>query len=310
MAPRRVDRVGLGRSPPPRAGDDCRSAIPGVVTKIAVVTDSVATVPEELIGELGISVVPIILNHGGRSYRDGEDLTPTQFFRLLRSSEEPPVTSTPSVGDIIEVYQAAARGASGVVGIHLSSRLSATYETAVLAGRSLGVPVRVVDSRTATMAEGFVVIEAARAAALGDGLDAVAERATEMASRVRFYGFLETLEYLHRGGRIKGAAAFMGSLLQFKPVIHIVDGMIEPHAKPRTRRKATETLLDIMAGEVGDRPVHAAVVQADAADDAEELRARVAGGFNCAELYVSELTPVMGAHTGPGLLGLAYYVDD
>ena len=281
-----------------------------MVSNVVVVTDSVATVPESLIQELGIRVVPIVLNHRGRSYRDGVDLTPNEFYQLLRTSEELPTSSTPSVGDIAEVYRAAARDSAGVVGIHVTAKLSAVCETAVLAGQSVDAPVRVVDSRTATMAQGFVVLEAARSAAAGADLATVAARATEMTSKVRFYAFFETLEYLHRGGRIGAASALLGSALQFKPIIHLVDGLVEPFAKPRTRRKATQTLLDTMAKQVGSRPVHAAVLHADSLDDAEELRQRVADQFDCRELYVTEFTPVMGAHTGPGLLGLAFHADE
>lgn len=280
------------------------------MNKVAVVTDSVATVPEQLIRELGIRVVPIILNHQGRSYRDGVDLTPREFYQLLRTSDELPTTSTPSVGDLAEVYADAARDAAGVVAIHVTSRLSATYETAVQAAQSIDAPVRVVDSRTATMAQGFVVLETARTAAAGADLETVAARATEMTTKVGFYAFFETLEYLHRGGRIGGAAALLGSALQFKPIIHLVDGQVEPYARPRTRRKATQAVLDAMADHVGDRPVHAAVMHADCLDDAEALRQRVADQFDCRELYVTEFTPVIGTHTGPGLLGLAFHIDD
>ena len=277
---------------------------------VAVVTDSVATIPDSVVRELGIRVVPILLHHEGRTYRDGIDLTASQFYRMLRTSEQLPTSSTASVGDIAEVYTEAARGSDGVVAIHVAARLSAVHKTAVLAAQSVDAPIRIVDSRTATMAQGFVAVEAARTAAAGADLESVAARAEDMTNRVRFYAFFETLEYLHRGGRIGGAAALFGSALKFKPIIHLVDGEVQPYARPRTRRRATQRLVDIMAEQVGGRPVHAAIMQADCADDAEELRRRVAEQFNCVELYVTEFTPVMGTHTGPGLLGVAFHLAD
>lgn len=279
--------------------------------KIAVVTDSVATIPDALVEELGIHVVPIVLNFSGRSYRDGVDLTPTEFYRLLATADPPPTTSTPSVGDLAAIYEAAARDAAGVVGVHVTSELSSVYETAVMAGRMLeGVPVRVIDSRSATMAQGFVALEAARVAGAGGDLDAIAARAEAVAGKARFFAFLETLEYLQRGGRIGGVAAMMGNALHVKPVLHVVSGRVEAFARPRTRRRATQTLLDTMTAQVGDRPVHAAVLHADCEEDALELRKRVADRFDCLELLVAEFTPVMGAHTGPGVLGLAFFTDE
>ena len=125
---------------------------------------------------------------------------------------------------------------------------------------------------------------------------------------VTFYAMLDTLEYLHRGGRIGGAAALLGAMLQIKPVVYLVDGRVEPLAKPRTRGRAVDLMVKHMAGEVAGRPVHAAVMQGDALEEAEALMARVDREFDCVELYLTEFTPVMGAHAGPGLLGLAYYV--
>ena len=159
------------------------------------------------------------------------------------------------------------------------------------------------------MAEGFVALAAARAAQSGGDLGAVVTTAKDVRSKVRFFAFLETLEYLRRGGRVGSTAALMGSAIQLKPIVHIVDGQITAMARPRTRRKGTQAMLDLMSSEVAGRSVHAAVLHADSLDDAEDLRRRVADQFDCLELYVSELTPVMGTHTGPGLLGLAYYVE-
>jgi DegV family protein with EDD domain len=279
--------------------------------KVVVVTDSTATVPEHLVQELDIRVVPLLLHVDGHSFRDGVDLKPAEFYELLRNSKHIPTTAAPSVGDFVRVYAAASREASGIVAIHIPSELSAVYSTSVLASQLVdGVPIRVVDSRLATMAQGFVVLEAARAAAAGADLDAVVARAKQMSTRVQFFAVLDTLEYLYRGGRIGGAAALAGAALQIKPILSMVDGQVLPYAKPRTRRKAIRCMLQAVEESVGDRPVHAAVLQAAAEDEAEELRQQMAEAFDCVELYVTEFTPVMGAHTGPGVLGIAFFVEE
>ena len=280
------------------------------MNKVAVVTDSVAMLPAELARDLNIRVVPIVLNLGDRSYRDGVDLTTSEFYRLLRASEVLPTTSAPSVGEFLEVFEEALTGAETVVAIHVSSQLTSVHHIAQMAARSVSNRrVHVLDSQSATMAEGFVALAAARAARAGADLETVLAAAAEVRSKVRFFAFLETLEYLRRGGRVNGAVAMMGNAIQLKPIVHIVDGQIAPIARPRTRRKATQAMLDLMSTEVADRPVHAAVLHADSFDDAEDLRRRVADQFTCRELHVTELTPVMGTHTGPGLLGLAYHVE-
>jgi DegV family protein with EDD domain len=278
--------------------------------RVVVVTDSSATVPASLVQELDIRVVPIYLTVGGLSLRDGVDIRPNDIYRWLRESRHLPTTSAPSVGDFLHVYAQAAQEASAIASIHLSPSLSATYNAAHTASRLMdSVPIRVLDCHSAAMGQGFVVLEAARTAAAGADLETVIARAEEVAAQVNLLATIGTLEYLHRGGRIGGAAALLGTVLQIKPVLYLADGRVNVFAKPRTQSKAIRVMLRQMAEQVNSRRLHAAILHAGIPGEAEALREQVAERFKCAELYVTELTPVMGAHTGPGVLGVAFYVE-
>jgi len=280
------------------------------MSKILVVTDSSATVPADLAEELGIQVVPIILNMNGRTYRDSIDITPTEVYRRLRTSEQLPTTAAPSVGDFLRVYASAAQQVPGIVSIHLPPDLSATYNVARTSSELVdGVPISVVDSRSVAMGQGFVVLEAARAAAAGAHLDAVVARAEQVARQVHVLAALDTLKYLHRGGRIGAAAALMGSVLQLKPVLYVADGTVSPFAKPRTKSRAVRVMVDEIARRVEGRPLHVSVFHADVPDEAEALRRTIDERFDCVELYITEFTPVMGVHAGAGVLGVAFYSE-
>ena len=278
--------------------------------RVAVVTDSSASLPADLARDLGIRVVPIMLVLNGYTFHDGVDITPGELYRLLRSTNHSPTTSAPSIGDFLRVYAAAAETASGIVSIHMSPKLSATCTSARAASQLVDdLPIRILDSRTAAMGQGFVVLEAARAAADGADLDTVVARAQEVASKVHLLATIGTLEYLHRGGRIGGAATLLGTALQIKPVLYLADGHVDVFAKPRTQSKATRVMLRQLSQQADGRPLHIAIFHADAPGQAEELRGRIEQEFQCAELYVTEMTPVMGAHTGPGVLGVVFYAD-
>jgi DegV family protein with EDD domain len=278
--------------------------------KVVVVTDSSANIPARLAQQLDIHIVPILLALNGQSFRDGVDITAGDVYRWLRTSKQLPTTSAPSIGDFLRVYASAAEEASGIVSIHLSPKLSATLNTAVAASQLIdGTPIRVINCQTVAMGQGFVALEAARAAASGADLEAVVARAEEVAKKMTLLATLDTLEYLYRGGRIGGAAALMGTLLQIKPILFVADGYVDVFSRPRTKSKALQTILNQVAQETDGQPLHAAILHAGVPDEAEALRERVSARFTCTELYVTEMTPVMGAHTGPGVLGIVFYTD-
>jgi len=280
--------------------------------KIAVVTDSASNLPPEVAAQYGITIVPIYLHWDGRTYRDGVDITPDEVYRRLRENKHLPHTAAPSPGDFLQTYLRLGRETEGIVSIHLPGELSGVIKAARLAAdlAKEEVPVRVVDAGTAAMGAGFIALAAARVAAQGDNLDAVVQVAREVSPRVMVYAMLDTLKYLYYGGRIGRAAALVGAALQIKPILYINDNTVDVLAKPRTRSRALRVMLDEMARRVDGRPVHVAVLHADAAAEADLLRKQVEARFRCVEVLTSVFTPVMGAHTGPGLLGLAFYPEE
>jgi DegV family protein with EDD domain len=278
--------------------------------KVAIVTDSTAGLPAELVEELGIHVVPVLLIQGGQTFLDGVDITPTEVYRRLRAGDTGFTSAAPSVPEFLKAYQAVAQGASGVLSIHMSPGLSNTYGVALAASKQVeAVPTIVFNCNSAAIGQGFVVLEAARAAATDATLEEAVRRAEDISAKIQFLFTLDTFEYLRKSGRMGGAAALMGTLLQIRPVLYIPRGTVEVFARPRTKPRAIQLILQQMAEQPPDRPMHAAIAHADVQEEAEDLRRTVSERFQCAELLLTEFTPVVGAHTGPGLLGIAFYTE-
>ncbi len=283
--------------------------------RIEVVTDSVAALSPEIIKKSNIHVVPMLLEWDGKVYRDGVDITPGEVYRRMRISGDLPSFSTPPMGDFINIYTRLANQgkADEIISVHVSSKLSATYQAARLASdeAELSIPIQVIDTGTAAMAEGFAALEAARAAAEGADSEEVVRRVEEVSHRSHVFAMLETLEYVLRTGRVgQGVMRMVSSALSIKPIMRIDNGKVGLLCRPRTRRKALSFMLNEMEKQVGAHPVHVAVMHADAPDEAERLREVVANRFNCEELFTTEFSPVMGGAAGPGVVGLAFYDGD
>jgi DegV family protein with EDD domain len=267
---------------------------------VGVVTDSVADLPEQEVRRLGIGVVPLILRLGSEEFRDGVDLTPEQFYERLRERQEFPLTATPSPADFAEACER--QEAGQVLVITVSAKLSSTIEAARQAGEMLKgrARVEVLDSGTATLNEGFIVMRAAEAARAGASLEEVREAALRARARVDFLCTFDTLEYLRRGGRIGAAAAFLGSLLRINPLINLRDGLVQPAGRTRSRASAVDRLFDFASGY--DRIEELAVEHTACPEEAEALAERLSALHPRERIYRSTMTPVIGAHTGPGLL--------
>jgi DegV family protein with EDD domain len=276
---------------------------------VRIVTDSVADLPPEVAHELGITVIPLVLRFGAETYRDGVDLTPDQFYRKLETARTFPATSVPPPEAYVEAYDRLAEETGEILVLTVSARLSATHEVAVQAIGEMErkCRVEVVDSTTATMAEGFIAIKAARAAREGAKLDEVTAVVGENIPRSNFLAAFDTLEYLRRGGRIGKAAALLGSLLKVNPFITLKDGLVEPAGRTRSRLRAIDRLYEFAAQYANIEEM--AVGDTACPEDAEALLERLGAIFPPERIYRSRMTPVIGTHTGPGLLLVAILGD-
>ncbi|HUU65085.1 MAG TPA: DegV family protein [Dehalococcoidales bacterium] len=276
---------------------------------VKVVTDSVSDLPPEVVQELGITVIPLNVRFGEKVYRDGIDLTTEQFYERLVHNKVLPVTSVPTPVTFAEAYDKLAEEADEILAIVLTSKLSGTYE---VARQSIGLMkrkcrVEVVDSQWAVMAEGFIVMAAARAAQAGASLEEALEVVRRNIPRVDMRAAFDTLEYLRRGGRIGAAQALLGSILKINPIITMKDGLVEPAGRAHSRSKAIDHLYQFVASYAHIEEL--AIEEAACPEDANLLVKRLSAVFPKERIYRSKTTPVIGTHTGPGLLLVAVMGD-
>lgn len=273
---------------------------------VRVVTDTACDLPDEIVNEHGIGLVPLRIRFGSEEFVDRVELSTKEFWARCAGFSGLPETSAPSPGQFKEAFEnMAAEGASGVVCVNLSSKMSATIQAARQAASELAdrFPVKVVDSLNVTLGQGLITMEAAKKAAEGASVDEVAQAAETAASRMHLLGVIDTLENLKRGGRIGGAQAFLGTMLSIKPVIQVLDGVVEPESRQRTRGKALRYVADKArsAGRISSM----AVFSADA-PDMDSFLSMLEGVQPSERILAGDVGPVIGTHAGPGAIGVAW----
>jgi DegV family protein with EDD domain len=277
---------------------------------IRLVTDSMCQLPAEILNKHRIATVPVSVIFNGTALREGIDITNEEFYRRLTEAPSLPTTTQPSPGDFQRVYQRLATEGADIISIHPPEILSGTINSARQAAAMVdGVRITPVEIPWIASSQGFIIMEAARAIEAGAGYDQVLELIDRLVPRQNLIFALDTLEYLHKGGRIGGAQAMLGSLLRVKPILYLKGGRVEPLDRVRTWSRVPDRLLALMADMLGpgDGPVHVGVIHSRNEEEARKLEEEIYRRFDVAELYITEIGPVIGTHVGPGALGMAFY---
>lgn len=283
------------------------------MSTFAIVTDSTAYLPTDLANQYNIVVTPQVLIWDNQTYQDGVDIQPGEFYTRLKTAKGMPSTSQVSPAAMHDTFQKLIEQGLSVLGIFISSKLSGTLQSAAQGRDMLGSAadkVMLVDSQSTAMALGFQVLAAARAMEAGASLQecaAIAEKAHEQSG---VFFAVDTLEFLHRGGRIGGAQRFIGAALNMKPILAVKEGKVEGVERIRTKSKAHDRVLELVAEQVkGKSNIRLATLHANAAEDAKNLLSRAAAELAPVETLLTEVSPVVGTHAGPGTVGLAYFHD-
>ncbi len=277
---------------------------------VRVVTDSTADIPADVAAALDIAVVPLHIHFGEETYEDGVTITSEEFYRRLTTEPRLPKTSAPSSGTFTEVYEQLAREANEIISVHISSKLSATHSSALLGRDAVTSPCRieVIDSYSASIGLGLLAIRAARLAREGASLDAIVQDIKAAIPRTHYFGVVDTLEYLHKGGRIGMATALLGSILKVKPLLGLRDGVAHPIERVRGRQKAFDRLCEMVAGYSGISSL--AIAHTTAEEEMERLGARLAQFFPADRILKSRCGATLGTYLGPNTLCVALIQED
>jgi len=278
------------------------------MNKVIIVTDSTAYLPQEYIDELPIKVVPLTVNWDGETYRDGVDIKPDEFYTRLGKSSTLPTTSQATVKDFTDVYKPLLDEGYSILTLPISSGISGTVNSAFQAKEMFAdKPIEVIDTKLVSMALGFQVLAAARAAKEGASLQEVKDIAIKAYDHIGVYFVVDTLKYLHAGGRIGGAKRLLGTALKIKPVLEIRDGKIEAVKSVITFSKALDAMIELIDKDVlGKTPIRISVFHALADEAAQKLLERTVKHFNAVEGIMSYVSPVVGSHVGPGTISIAF----
>ncbi len=279
------------------------------MTNIRIVTDSTGDIPSHVLQQWNIEIVPLKVHFGEEAYLDGVDITPDAFYKKLAESPMLPTTSQPSPNDFLEAYQNILKDnpEQKIISIHLSSAFSGTYQSAVMAKSMLGeqADITVIDSKSASFGIGSLAVAAAKAAAEGMSKEQCLALIHQLMEQTRLYFYVDTLEYLQKGGRIGKASALLGSLLQIKPILSIdKEGEVYPVDKVRGSKKAAMRIVELLKQDFQDKPVHIAIAHANASKDAETWQERLEKEFQVKSSIITEIGSVIGTHVGPGATGI------
>jgi DegV family protein with EDD domain len=278
------------------------------MSKVIILTDSTAYIPQKYIDSLPIDVLPLIVNWDGKTYRDGIDITPRDFYIRLAKSSTLPTTSQVSVNSFQDKFKELLAKGYEVLTMPISSGISGSVFSAFQAKESFkNDPVEVIDTKLVSMALGFQVLTVARAAKAGASLAECKALALEAYNHIGVYFTVDTLKYLHAGGRIGGAQRLLGTALKIKPILTIREGKIDAVKSVMTSAKAVQAMVDLVDADIkGKTPVRISVFHANVPEIAQELQDRIAKQFNAEEAILSWVSPVVGSHVGPGTLSIAY----
>jgi len=269
---------------------------------IKIVTNSAADLPSQLAEELGISVVPIYMRFGEEVYRDRVSISEDEFYQRLENTPVHPSTIQPGPQDFLEVYRKLSPDADGIVSIHISGKLSGTYNSALMAKETLetGCHVEVVDSQAVTMGLGLTVIVAATMANAGESMDKIVEEVKQTIPKIHLLALFDTLKYLLLGGRIGKAKALLGSILNVKPMLSLKEGEVVPAGQVRTRAKGIDKLFEFAQNAENIQDL--AVVHSTTPDEAQDLAKRIGSVFDRKRIKIARIGPALGVHMGPGAL--------